>query len=84
MFGPSPPGQVRIWSVHHQYSGEGLALPGEDRDALEGLRGALRADDDGGGRLVLGRVDVAGGPADLRTESGERLDEDRRLHGHVE
>ena len=70
--------------MHHQYSGEGLALPGEDRDALGVVRRAVRADDDGGGGLVLGGVDVAGGPADLGTESGERLDEDRGLHGHVQ
>ena len=64
--------------------GEGLALPGEDGDALEVVGGALRADDDGRGGLVLRRVDVAGGPADLGAERGERLDEHGRLDGHVQ
>ena len=63
---------------------EGLALPGEDRDALGVLGGAVRAHDDGRGGLVLGGVDVAGGPADLGTERGERLDEHGGLHGHVQ
>ena len=63
---------------------EGLALPGEDRDALRVLGGAVRPDDDGRGGLVLGRVDVAGGPAHLGAERGERLDEDGGLHGHVQ
>ena len=63
---------------------EGLALPGEDRHALGVLGGAVRAHDDGRGGLVLGGVDVAGGPADLGTERGQRLDEHRGLHGHVQ
>ena len=64
--------------------GEGLALPGEDGHTLQVLGRALGADDDGGGGLVLGGVDVAGGPADLGTERGERLDEHGGLHGHVQ
>ena len=63
---------------------EGLALPGEDGHALGVLGGAVRAHDDRRGGLVLGGVDVAGGPADLGTERGERLDEHRGLHGHVQ
>ena len=63
---------------------QGLALPGEDGDALGVVRRALGADDDRGGGLVLGGVDVAGGPADLGTERGERLDEDGGLDGHVQ
>jgi hypothetical protein len=38
---------------------EGLALPGEDRDALRGCPRCPRADDDRGGRVVLGGEDVA-------------------------
>ncbi len=63
---------------------QSLALPGEDRDALGVVRRAAGADDHRGRGLVLGGVDVAGGPADLGTERGERLDQDRRLDGHVE
>src|SRR3712207_7928126 len=36
----------------------------------------LRADDDRGGRVVLGREDVARAPADLGPELDERLDQD--------
>ncbi len=54
---------------------EGLALPGEDRDAGLG---------DGRGGVVLGGEDIAGGPAHVGTELGERLDEDGRLDGHVQ
>ena len=55
--------------------GEGLALVGEDGDAGGG---------DGGGGVILGREDVARGPADLGAEGLERLDQDGRLDGHVE
>jgi len=54
---------------------ERLALPGEDRDAGLG---------DGRRGVVLGGEDVARGPADVGAEVGERLDEDRRLDGHVQ
>ncbi len=63
---------------------EGLALPGEDGDALGALGGAVRADGDGRGGVVLSGEDVAGGPAHLGAEGDERLDEDGRLDGHVE
>ena len=63
---------------------EGLALPGEDRDARGGLRGAVRADGDGGGGVVLGGEDVAGGPADLGAERDQGLDQHGGLHGHVQ
>ena len=63
---------------------EGLALPGEDRDALGVVGGAVRADDDGGGGVVLGGEDVAGGPADLGAEGDEGLDEHGGLDGHVQ
>ncbi len=54
---------------------EGLALVGKDGNAGIG---------DGGGGVILGREDVARGPADLGTEGLERLDQDGRLDGHVE
>jgi hypothetical protein len=55
--------------------GEGFALHGVDRDAVGG---------DGGGGVVLGREDVAGGPAHLGAQGGEGLDQHRRLDGHVQ
>ena len=61
-----------------------LALPGEDRDAGGGVDGAGRADRDGGGRVVLGGEDVAGGPAHLGAERDQRLDEHRGLDRHVQ
>jgi hypothetical protein len=39
---------------------------------------------DGGGSVVLGRENVARSPGDLGTESGQGLDEDGSLDGHVE
>ncbi len=62
---------------------ERLALPGVDRDAGRVLGGAV-ADDDRRRGVVLGREDVAGGPAHLGAERGERLDEHRGLNGHVQ
>ena len=53
----------------------GLALPGEHRNAGLG---------DGGGGVILGRVDVAAGPGDLGAELDEGVDEHRGLHGHVQ
>ncbi len=50
------------------------ALPREDGDAGLG---------DGGGGVVLGGEDVAGGPADFRSEVNEGLDEHGGLNGHV-
>ena len=55
---------------------ESLTLPGEDVGSL-GLN-------DSGGSVVLGGVDVAGGPSDLGTESVEGLNENTSLDGHVE
>ena len=55
--------------------GQGLALPREHRNAGLG---------DGCGRLVLCRIDVARGPGDLGAQLDQRLDENRRLDGHVQ
>jgi hypothetical protein len=54
---------------------EALALIGEDRDAGGG---------DGGGGVILRRVDVAGDPADVGAERLQGLDQHRRLDGHVQ
>ena len=54
---------------------ECLALPGVDRDPGRG---------DGRGGVVLGREDVAGGPADLGAQRDQSLDQDRGLDGHVQ
>ena len=63
---------------------ERLALPGEDRDALRVVRGAVGADRDGRRGVVLGGEDVAARPADLRAEGRQGLDENRGLDGHVQ
>jgi hypothetical protein len=52
-----------------------LALDGEDRHAGRGDRG---------GGMVLGREDVAGGPADIGAEFRQRLDQHGGLDGHVQ
>jgi hypothetical protein len=54
---------------------ERLALDGEDRNA---------GGSDGGSGMVLGREDVAGGPADFGAERNQRLDQHGRLDGHVQ
>ncbi len=54
---------------------ERLALDREHRRAAGG---------DGGGGMVLGRIDVAGGPAHVGAERLERLDQHRGLDGHVQ
>jgi hypothetical protein len=61
-----------------------LALPGETRDALRLLLGAVRADHDRGGRVVLGGEDVAGRPAHVGAQADQRLDQHGGLHGHVQ
>ena len=54
---------------------ERLALDGEDRHAGLGDRG---------GGMVLGREDVARGPADLGAKRGQGLDQHRGLDRHVQ
>ena len=54
---------------------ERLALHGEHRDAGRGDRR---------GGMVLGREDVARGPAHLGAERGQRLDQHRGLDRHVQ
>ena len=83
MLAPWPPGQVRICSVHSQYSGRVSPFQAKTGTPC-GSSGVPSAHDDGRSGLVLGRVDVAGGPADLGAERGQRLDEHGGLHGHVQ
>ena len=54
---------------------QALALIGEDGDAGLG---------NGGGGMVLGRIDVAGSPADIRTQMLQGLDQHRGLDGHMQ
>jgi hypothetical protein len=54
---------------------ERLALVGEHRRAGSG---------DGCGRMVLRRVDVAGGPADIGAQRFKSVDEHRGLDRHVQ
>ena len=63
---------------------EGLALPCEDRDAAQVVGRPVGSADGCSGGVVLGGEDVAAGPADLGAEGGQRLDQHRRLHGHVQ
>lgn len=55
---------------------EGLSLPGE--------HGSRLGSDDGRGGVVLGAEDVARAPSERGAAGLQRLDEDGRLHGHVE
>ena len=84
MFGavPSGPGQRLLGAPPVLL--ERLALPGEDGDALGVVRGAVRADRDRGGGVVLGGEDVAAGPADLGAEGDQGLDQDCGLDRHVQ
>ena len=63
---------------------ERLALPGEDGHALGVVGRAVGPDGDGRRRVVLGREDVAAGPAHAGAECRQRLDQHGRLHGHVQ
>ena len=59
----------------HQYSSKRLALPGENGDPARGY---------GGGGVVLSGKDVAAGPADLRPQGDQGLDQYRGLDRHVQ
>ena len=54
---------------------QALALDREHRRACISNRG---------GRMVLGRIDVAGGPTHIGAEMRQRLDQHGRLDGHVQ
>ena len=66
MFGPPPSGQRQRLLGAPPVLLERLALPGEDRDALRGLGGAVGPDRDRRGGVVLGREDVAARPSGPR------------------
>ena len=74
MLGPCPLNSRMRW-VYSQYSSIDLALVGEDGRAAGGDRR---------GSVVLGREDVAGGPAHLGAEGDQRLDQDGGLDRHVQ
>ena len=84
MFGPPPSGQRSTCSVHHQYSSSVSPFQAKTGHALRVVDGAVGADRDGRGGVVLGGEDVAASPAHLGAEGGERLDEHRGLDGHVQ
>ena len=63
---------------------ERLALPREHRHPRRILRGAVAADDNRRGRVILGREDVAGRPPNLGAERHQRLDQHRGLDRHVQ
>ncbi|CAB4649291.1 unannotated protein [freshwater metagenome] len=61
---------------------EGFALPRKHRGSSGALRGSV-ANNNSCGSLILSRKNVAACPTNLCTESHQRLDEHRGLHGHV-
>ncbi len=63
---------------------ERLALPCEHRHTVGGVGGAVGADGDRGGGVVLGGEDVAAGPAHLGAQGGQRLDQHCGLDRHVQ
>ena len=80
----SPSASSRICWVHHQYSSSVSPFQAKTGTPCGVLGGAVRADRDRGGGVVLGGEDVAGGPADLGAERDQGLDEHRGLDGHVQ
>ena len=77
-------GQVSICSAAHQYSSRVSPFHANTGTPLGSSGGAVRADDDRGGGMVLGGEDVARRPADLGAERDQRLDQHRGLHRHVQ
>ena len=65
-------GVHRLYQMHKEGK---LAFPCKDRHAR---------DSDGCGGVILRRENVAGGPADLRTQRSQRFDQHRGLDGHVQ
>ena len=78
------PGQVSICSAAHQYSSSVSPFQAKTGMPLGSSDGAVRADDDGRGGVVLGGEDVARRPAHLGAERDERLDQHGGLDGHVQ
>jgi hypothetical protein len=63
---------------------ERLALPGVDGHTPQVVLAAVRADDDRGSGMVLGREDVAGDPTDVGAERDQGLDEHGGLDRHMQ
>ena len=73
--------------MHHQYLGSVSpfqANTGMPRGSCGGAAGLRPADDDGGGRVILRREDVARHPAHVGAELGQRLDQHGGLNRHVQ
>jgi hypothetical protein len=64
--------------------GEGLSLPSENRHPPGIFRRTSFTDGDGRSGLVLGRENIAGGPAYLGAQLQQRFDEHRGLDRHVQ
>ena len=89
MFGPTTrrPASSRnlnSCSVAHQYSASVSPFQANTGTPCGSSGGAVRADDDGGGRVVLGGEDVAGHPAHVGAQADQCLDQHGGLHGHVQ
>ena len=85
--GPLPSGQTSASTVHHQYSSSVSpfqANTGVPFGIATRAAGFGTADDDGRGGMVLRREDVARHPAHVGAELGQRLDQHRGLHRHVQ
>jgi hypothetical protein len=78
------PGQLTTCSVHHQYSSRVSPFQAKTGTPCGSSGVPFGTDGDRGGRVVLGREDVARAPADLRAERGEGLDEHGGLDRHVQ
>ena len=68
----------------HQYSSSVSPFQANTGTPFGSSGGAVRADDHGGGRVVLGGEDVAGDPAHLGAQADQGLDQHGGLHGHVQ
>ena len=83
MFGPAPSGHgapARCTTSTPRASRPSTRTPGPPRI----VRRAGGTDRDRRRRMILGREDVARGPADLGAERHERLDQHRSLNRHVQ
>src|SRR6185437_819946 len=63
---------------------QSLALPSKDRYSLQVVGRAVGPDHHCGGGMVLSGKDVAARPPNLSAQGHEGLDQDRRLHRHVQ
>ena len=63
---------------------EGFTLPGIDWSSDWAIERAATTDDHGSSSGVLGRENIAGDPANVGPQIGERFDQNSGLNGHVE